>query len=300
MASLNGIGINPKRFHKSQIKFYIILLPIIIFMLLPILYIIFNAFKPMDELFVYPPKFITKRPTLDNFIRLFTTASTSNVPISRYLFNSILSTAIVVILSIFISAAAGYVLSKKSFKGKNFIFAVNTLALMFVPIAVAIPRYLTIVGLGLIDNFLAHILPLLAMPVGLFLVKQFIDQIPTSLVEAAQIDGATDYYILIKIIMPLITPALSTVAILAFQLAWNNTEPSTFYINNESIKTFAFYASTLTSTGGTTAAGSAVGNVVAGQGMSAAASLIMFLPNLILFIILQSKVMNTMVHSGIK
>jgi ABC-type glycerol-3-phosphate transport system permease component len=291
MASLNGTGINPKKFHKSQIKFYIILLPIIVFMILPILFIIFNAFKPMDELFVYPPRFITKRPTLESFIRLFNTASTSNVPASRYLFNSVVSTAIVVILSIMVSAAAGYVLSKKDFKGKKIIFAVNTLALMFVPIAVTIPRYLTIVGLGLIDNFLAHILPLLAMPVGLFLVKQFIDQIPTSLVEAAQIDGATDYYILFKIIIPLITPALSTVAILAFQLAWNSNEASVLYINDESIKTFAFYMGTLTST---------TGNTVAGQGMSAAASLIMFLPNLILFIILQSRVMNTMVHSGIK
>jgi multiple sugar transport system permease protein len=291
VASLSGTGINPKKFHRSQIKFYIILLPIIVFMILPILFIIFNAFKPMDELFVYPPRFITKRPTLESFIRLFTTASTSNVPASRYLFNSILSTVIVVVLSIVVSAAAGYVLSKKDFKGKKFIFSVNTLALMFVPIAVTIPRYLTIVGLGLIDNFLAHILPLLAMPVGLFLVKQFIDQVPTSLVEAAQIDGATDYYILFKIIMPLITPALATVAILAFQLAWNSTEASVLFINNESIKTFAFYMTTLTST---------TGNTVAGQGISAAASLIMFLPNLILFIILQSRVMNTMVHSGIK
>jgi multiple sugar transport system permease protein len=291
MASLNGTGINPKRFHRSQIKFYVILAPIIVFMILPILFIIFNAFKPMDELFVYPPRFITLRPTFENFARLFATAGTSNIPASRYLFNSVVSTAIVVLLTIFISSAAGYVLSKKEFKGKQLIFTVNTLALMFVPIAVTIPRYLTVVGIGLIDNFLAHILPLLAMPVGLFLVKQFIDQVPTSLVEAAQIDGASDYFILIKIIMPLITPALATVAILAFQMAWNSTEASVLFVNDESIKTFAFYMTTLTST---------TGNTVAGQGMSAAASLIMFLPNLILFILLQSKVMNTMVHSGIK
>jgi ABC-type glycerol-3-phosphate transport system permease component len=291
MASLNGIGINPKKFHKSQIKFYIILLPIITFMILPILFIFFNAFKPMDELFIYPPRFITTRPTLENFSRLFTTAATSNVPASRYLFNSIMSTIVVMVLSIFISVAAGYVLSKKEFKGKKLLFNINTLALMFVPIAVAIPRYLTVVKLELIDNSLAHILPLLAMPVGLFLVKQFIDQVPTSLIEAAQIDGASDYYILIKIIMPLITPAIATIAILTFQLAWNSTEASLLYINNESLKTFAFYMSALVSTSG---------NTVAGQGMSAAASLIMFLPNLILFIILQSRVMNTMVHSGIK
>ncbi|WP_139904781.1 carbohydrate ABC transporter permease [Clostridium thermarum] len=291
MSGFSGTGINPKKFHKSQIKFYIILLPILTFMSLPILYIFFNAFKPMDELFLYPPRFITRRPTFDNFIRLFNTASNSNVPASRYLFNSIISTAIVVILSIFVAAAAGYVLSKKNFKGKKLLFSINTLALMFVPIAVTIPRYLVVVRLGIIDSFIAHILPILAMPVGLFLVKQFIDQIPTSLVEAAQIDGASDYYILLKIIMPLIKPALSTVAILAFQAVWNSTEASTLFINDEALKNFAFYLTTLTST---------TGNTVAGQGMAAAASLIMFLPNLVIFIVLQSRVMNTMVHSGIK
>jgi len=291
MANLKGIGINPKRFHKSQIKFYVILLPVVVFMLLPILFVLFNAFKPMGELFVYPPRFITLHPTLNNFKKLLETSGTSNIPASRYLFNSILSTAAVVMLSIIISSAAAFVLSKKHFKGKKLLFSINTLALMFVPIAVTIPRYLVIVQIGLIDNFIAHVLPLLAMPVGLFLLKQFIDQIPDSLVEAAEIDGASDYYILWKVVAPLIRPALATIAILAFQMSWNSTEASTIFINNESLKTFAFYMGTLAST---------TGNTVAGQGLSAASSLIMILPNLIMFIILQSKVMNTMAHSGIK
>ncbi len=289
MAGLKGTGINPKKFHSSQIKFYIALAPIIVFMVLPMLYIFFTAFKPMDELFIYPPRFTTARPTLENFTILFHVAG--DVLVSRYLFNSILSTILVVFATILISASAGYILSKKRFKGKKFIFQVNTLALMFVPVAVTIPRYLIIVQIGLIDSFLAHILPLLAMPVGLFLVKQFIDQIPDSLVEAAQIDGATDYFILFKIIIPLIIPALSTVAILAFQLSWNATEASKLFINDEALKTFAFFMNALIST---------TGNTVAGKGISAAASLLMLLPNLVLFIILQSRVMNTMVHSGIK
>lgn len=291
MASLKGIGINPKRFHKSQLKFYVILLPVVLFMLLPILFVLFNAFKPMNELFVYPPRFITLHPTLNNFKKLLETSGTSNIPASRYLFNSILSTVAVVILTIIISSAAAFVLSKKHFKGKKLLFSINTLALMFVPIAVTIPRYLVIVQIGLVDNFIAHILPLLAMPVGLFLLKQFIDQIPESLVEAAEIDGASDYYILWKVVAPLIKPALATIAILAFQMSWNNTEASTIFINNESLKTFAFYMGTLAST---------TGNTVAGQGLSAASSLIMILPNLVIFTILQSKVMNTMAHSGIK
>jgi multiple sugar transport system permease protein len=162
---------------------------------------------------------------------------------------------------------------------------------MFVPAAVGIPRYLLIDEIGLLDTFFAHIFPLLAMPVGLFLVKQFIDQIPNELIEAAQIDGASDYTIFLKIIIPLVKPAIATIAILSFQLVWNNAETSTLYVNDESLKTFAFYMGTLASQ---------EGNTVAGQGMAAAAALIMFIPNLIIFIFLQSKVMNTMAHSGIK
>lgn len=291
MASLKSRRINPDKFHKSQLKFYAILIPVSAFMVLPILFIIFHAFKPIDELFAYPPRFFTTRPTLDNFKRLFTATTESNVPVSRYLFNSVVSTLFTVLFTLWVTASAGYVLSKKNFKGKDILFTINTLALMFVPVAVSIPRFLVIVKLGLIDNFFAHILPLLAMPVGLFLVKQFIDQIPDSLIEAAKIDGASDYYILMKIIIPLIKPALSTVAILAFQTSWNSIESSAMFINDESLKTFAFYMNTLVST---------TGNTVAGQGMAAAASLIMFLPNLILFIILQSRVMDTMMYSGLK
>jgi len=128
------------------------------------------------------------------------------------------------------------------------------------------------------------------MPVGLFLVKQFIDQIPDTLIEAAKIDGANDFIIFFRIIIPLCKPAIATLVILSFQTAWNYTEASSIYINNESFKTFAYFMNTVTSTN----------NTVAGMGMAAAAALIMFLPNLIIFIFTQSKVMNTMAHSGIK
>jgi ABC-type glycerol-3-phosphate transport system permease component len=142
------------------------------------------------------------------------------------------------------------------------------------------------------NSFWVHILPWLAMPVGLFLIKQFIDGIPNEVIEAAQIDGASDLWIYWRIILPMIRPAIATIAILAFQATWNDAGISTMYINTESLKTFAFYLTTLTSTTGA--------NVVAGQGIAAAASLIMFLPNLIIFILLQSQVMSTMSHSGIK
>ncbi|HUF37807.1 MAG TPA: carbohydrate ABC transporter permease [Anaerolineales bacterium] len=286
-------GINPQGFHTSQIKFYLVLLPLVAFMILPIVFIFSHAFKPPDELFAYPPRFFVTNPTFKNFSDLFTKLSSSGVPVSRYLFNSITITAVTVGASIVVSSTAAYALSKKRFKLKQTLFAINTVALMFVPIAVTIPRFLIIENLNLIDNFLVHILPGLALPVGLFLIKQFIDGIPDEVVEAAQIDGASDVGVYWYIILPMIRPALATIAILTFQATWNNAEISSLYVNSESLKSFAFYLSTLTAT-------TAGANVVAGQGIAAAASLIMFLPNLIIFILLQSQVMSTMSHSGLK
>jgi ABC-type glycerol-3-phosphate transport system permease component len=286
-------GINPKGFHVSQLKFYVVLLPLVAFMLLPIVYIISTAFKPLDELFAYPPRFLVTNPTFDNFTDLFGRVSKSGVPVSRYLFNSITVTLITVGASIIVSTTAAYALSKKRFKLKQTLFMVNTVALMFVPVAVTIPRFLVIERLNLMDTFFVHILPGLALPVGLFLIKQFIDGIPDEVVEAAQVDGASDVWIYWRVILPMIKPAVATIAILTFQATWNNTEVSTLYINSESLKTFAFFLTSLTATTPGT-------NVVAGRGVAAAAALIMFLPNLLIFVMLQSQVMSTMSHSGLK
>jgi ABC-type glycerol-3-phosphate transport system permease component len=134
------------------------------------------------------------------------------------------------------------------------------------------------------------VLPLVAYPVALFLVKQFVEQVPDSLIEAAYMDGATDFQVYRKVIIPMIRPAIATAAILIFQQVWTNMETSNYYINDDSMKTLTFYMNSLVN----------ANNTVAGQGMSAAATLIMFIPNLVLFIILQNSVMNTMANSGIK
>lgn len=287
-------GINPQGFHVSQIKFYLVLLPLAALMLLPVVFIFSSAFKPLDELFAFPPRFLVVNPTLKNFSDLFSRLSNSGVPVSRYLFNSIVVTLLTVVASVIVSSTAAYALSKKRFRLKQTLFAINTVALMFVPIAVTIPRFLVIERLNLLDSFWVHLLPGLAMPVGLFLLKQFVDGIPNEVIESAQIDGATDWRIYRSIVLPMIRPAIATIAILAFQAAWNNAEISTLYLNTESLKTFAFYLATLTATAATGA------NTVAGQGIAAAAALIMFAPNLVIFIFLQSQVMSTMSHSGLK
>lgn len=292
MAKFQGTKINPQRFSTSQIKYYLILIPVALFMVLPVVYVVNQAFKPLDELFMFPPRFLVQKPTLDNFKDLWRTASTTGVPMSRYLFNSILITILTMILTIMITASSAYVLSKKNFKAKNVMLGINQAALMFVPIAVIIPRYLIIINSGIGNTIWAHVLPLIAMPVGLFLVKQFVDQVPDVLIEAARIDGASEFTILLKVILPLIKPALATVGILTFQVVWNYVEASNLYVTDETLKTFAFYMSTLTRP--------ASGNAIAGIGMSAAATLILFIPNMVVFIIMQSNVMDTMGHSGIK
>ena len=289
MANFQGMRINPRRFDKSQLKFYLIIVPIALFMTLPIIYIINQAFKPLDEIFRFPPTFIARRPTLNNFRFIMFLTSTTGIPLSRFLVNTLIITVLTVTLSIFITAMSAYALSKKKFRAKEWIFKLNQAALMFVPAAVSIPRYLIIVNIGLNNNFFVHILPLLAMPVGLFLVKQFVDQVPDSLLESARLDGAGEMTLMFRIVFPLIKPALATVGILCFQIVWGATEASNLYIVDDTLKSFAFYLTSMANL-----------NTPAMAGVQAAASLIMFLPNLIIFIIMQSRVMNTMSHSGIK
>mgnify|MGYP001038973755 FL=1 len=289
--SFQSTKINPSGFHKSQIKFYLFLIPFSLLMLLPILFIVNHAFKPQTELFEYPPKFFVRRPTFNNFSEFFRIMNSTSVPFSRYVANTVIVTGVGVFLTVVFSALSAYGLSKLKFKGKNLLFEINTLALMFVPIAVQIPRYLIIAKMGLIDSYLVHILPMIVMPVAMFLLKQFVDQIPNELIESAKIDGASEMEIFINIILPMVAPALATVGILSFQAIWNDMLTSSLYINDESKRTLAFFVQSLTAQ---------QGNLVAGQGMAAAAGLMMFLPNFILFVILQSRVMNTMAHSGIK
>jgi len=284
-----GQRINPTKFHQSQLGFYVILIIFSIFMMFPIIFIFSHAFKPISELFAFPPKFFVRNPTLDNFNDLVRITSEAGVPFSRYLLNSLLVTFLGVALTITFTALAAYGLSKLKFKGKKFLFEVNTLALMFVPIAVAIPRYFVVASLGLIDNYFAHILPVITMPVALFLIKQFIDQTPNELIESAKIDGASEMQVFLKIIVPLILPALATVGMLSFQVIWNDAITSATYFDDESMRTIAYLLGNLVSRQGPQ-----------GQGVAAAGSLIMFIPNLILFMVLQSKVINTMAYSGIK
>lgn len=270
---------------------FILITLLAIFMLLPIVYLFNHALKPFYELFLYPPTFIARNPTLQNFVDLIVVTQSSVVPMTRYLFNSIVASVLVVITACFFSVLCAYPLSKHKFPGKNLIFSGILISLMFAPEMVGIPRYFVISQLGIINTYWGHVLPMVAMPVGVFLVKQFIDQIPNELLEASKVEGAKEFTIFTRIIVPLSMPAVATTAILSFQMAWSTDETSTFFMESETMKTLPFFINTMTNQ---------LANNVANQGAAAAAALLLFIPNFIIFLLMQRKVISTMMHSGIK
>lgn len=260
-------------------------------MLLPLIFIFNHSLKPYSELFIYPPTIFVQDPTFNSFIELFVITRDSIVPASRYIFNSVLVTIVAGTLVIISSALCAYPLSKHKFPGRNVLFTIIIVSLMFVPETMAIPRYVVVSNLGIINTYWAHILPHLAAPVGVFLMKQFMDQVPNELLEAAKIDGAREWTIFTRVMIPVCMPAVATVAILEFQQIWNNTETSILFTQDDAMKTFPFFMQSLTQN---------LANAVARQGAAAASALIMFLPTLIVFLFFQRKVIATMAHSGIK
>lgn len=280
------------RADSFQRVLYVLLTLLSLFMILPLIFIFVQALKPYQELFIVPPRLYVESPTFNNFRELFVLSSSSVVPVTRYLFNSIVVTAITVIGVVIVSALCAYPLAKHRFPGSKVLFATILLTLMFAPETVGIPRYLVASHLGIMNNYFGHLLPHLAAPISVFLMKQFVDtNVPNELLEAAKIDGAKELTIFYRIVIPLIMPAVATVAILTFQSVWGNTETSRLFMQDESMKTFPFFLSTITT--------GAVNNV-ARQGAVAAAALILFLPNLLFFLFYQRKVIATMAHSGIK
>ena len=167
----NGNKINPRRFEKDQIKIILIVLPLVIFMALPIVFIINHAFKPMEELFAFPPTFFARRWTFENFTKLMKASNNASTPLSRYVFNSLFVTVLTIVVSLLFTTAAAFSLSKLKYRGRNALLQINQIAIMFVSVSVLIPRYLVICFTGVTNTYFAHILPIAAVPVALFLVK---------------------------------------------------------------------------------------------------------------------------------
>ncbi|MBP1991748.1 carbohydrate ABC transporter permease [Paenibacillus eucommiae] len=259
-----------------------------VFMLLPLVFLVSTAFKPPEELFIYPPRFLVDNPTLANFRDLFISSSADRIPFTRYVFNSLLVTLVTVAFTVIIGSLAAFPLAKHAFPGRNAIFGLIIASLMFAPEVVEIPRFLIVTSLGLMDTYGALILPNLAFPIGLFLMKQFLEQVPDAIFEAARMDGAGDWRQFWFIALPLIRPAWATVVILSFIGVWNDAGSAALFTQTEQMKTLPYYLSTV------------MGQGVARAGANAAATFLMTVPTVLIFILFQSRVMSTMAYSGIK
>lgn len=265
---------------------YLMLILFGLFFAIPLVYAVNNAFKPLDELFLFPPKIFVRNPKLDNFLDLFILMGRSWVPFSRYIFNSLFVTATGTGGHLLIASMGAFVLAKYKFPGGNAFFKLVITALMFSGYVTAIPNYLVMTRLGWVDTYLAVIVPAFASPMGLFLMKQFMEQVPDSLIEAAKIDGATEWYIFTRIVMPIVKPAWLTLIIFSIQGLWNNS--ATTFIYSEELKMLP-YALQQVLQGG-----------IARAGVGAAVSLFMMIVPITVFIISQSNIIETMATSGIK
>lgn len=280
--------VNRARSGFGDVMNFLFLILVAAFMVFPLVYIINNAFKPMEELFKFPPTLFVRNPTLENFQNFGTALSNTVVPISRYLFNSVFITGVGVLGQIGIASLAAYFISKHNFFGRNFLMEIVVTSLMFTGAVIAIPSYVIMTKFHLINSHLSIILPSFCSSMGLFLMKQFMDQmIPFTLLEAARIDGAGELKIFAKIVMPICKPAWLTMLVFSFQGIWANSGGT--YIFDESLKTLPHALNNIVSNG-----------LIAMQGVSAAVALLMILPPIIVFLISQSNVLDTMATSGIK
>ncbi len=258
------------------------------FSVLPLIYSVVTSFKPLDELLVFPPTLFTvKRPTLNNYLALPDLISGLNVPLSRYLTNSLFISIAGTVLHVIAATAAAFVLSKVDLKFKKTIFLIIQLSLLFNAYTLSIPRYLIYNGMGIIDSYWVYILPAIPSSMGVFLMKQYMDgYIPDALIEASKIDGANYLRIFWSIIFPNVKPCVLTLVLFAFQSIWATIPTGTIF--NESLKTLPTVMSTIGSGG------------IARSGASMAATVIMMIPPIVVYLFSQSSIKETMGSAGIK
>lgn len=276
----------PNRSKIGDIALYLFLIFIAYLMVLPLIFAVGNALKPLDELFKFPPRLLAQNPTLDNFADLFVTMGKSWVPFSRYIFNTVFITGVGTAGHLIIASMGAFVLAKYDFPGGKTFFNVVVVALMFNGYVTAIPNYLILNKLGLIDTYWAVIIPAFASPMGLFLMKQFMEGLPMSLIEAAKIDGASEWKIFMQIVMPNVKPAWLTVIIFSVQGLWNNKAGT--FIYSEERKTLVAALQQIQSGG------------IARTGQGAAVTVVLMIVPIAIFIASESQIIETMASSGLK
>ena len=258
-----------------------------VFMFIPMYYVIIQSLKPLDELFMFPPRFYVINPTFDNFADLFTLMGDSWVPFSRYIFNTVFITICGTLGNLVFASMAAYSLAKLRFPGRNAIFQLIVMSLMFHSTVNQVTHFIILSAFGWVDTYLSIIVPSMATTMGLYLMKQFMEtSVPDTVLESARLDGASEFRIFLIIAMPMVKPAWLTLMIECFKSLWNSG--ASIYIHSEELKTFNY----------------AINQIVAGgiarSGAAAASLVVMMIVPILIFVINQSKIIETMGSSGMK
>ena len=269
----------------AGISFFLVLMGA--FMFLPMIYVIMQSLKPLDELWMFPPRFYVVNPTLENFSDLFSLMNTSWVPFSRYVFNTVLITACGTFGNLIFASMAAYALAKLHFPGRNWMFQMIVLSLMFHSTVNQVTHFILLSTFRMIDTYFAIIVPALATTMGLYLMKQFMESSVTdSVLESARLDGASEFKTFLTIAMPMVKPAWLTLIIESFKGLWNTG--ASVYIQSEQLKTFNY------------AIGQILSGGIARSGAGAAATVVMMLVPILVFVLNQSQIIETMGSSGMK
>ena len=257
------------------------------FMFLPMYYVVIQSLKPLDELFMFPPKFYVINPTFNNFADLFRLMGDSWVPFSRYIFNTVFITVCGTIGNLLFASMAAYSLAKLRFPGRNTIFQIIVMSLMFHSTVNQVTHFIILSAFGWIDTYLSVIVPSMAGTMGLYLMKQFMEtSVPDTVLESARLDGASEFRTYLTIAMPMVKPAWLTLIIECFKSLWNSG--ATIYVHSEELKTFNY------------AIGQILSGGIARSGAGAAATVVMMLVPILVFVLNQSQIIETMGSSGMK
>lgn len=279
-----------KRLNRSKggtIALFVVIVIIGLFIAFPLILIIGNSLKSLSELWKFPPTVFPEKPTVKNFVDMFSAMSVSMVPFSRYLVNTVVITVLGTCGNVIFGSMAAYALCKLRFPGRRQIFNVIVKALMFNATVTAIPSYIIMSNLGIVDSLWAIILPTLGSTLSLYLIKQFMEQsIPDSLMEAARLDGAGEWKVFWEIVMPNIKPAWCTAILLSVQSLWNVSPNMLIY--SEEKKTLAYVLAQISASG------------LSRAGVSAATTVLMMSVPIVIFILSQNQVLQTMATSGMK
>jgi len=277
---------SPNRSRGGDAIIYLMLAATAVLMVYPLVFALAASLKPLDELFRFPPRLLPVNPTFDNFADLVVTMGQSWVPFGRYLSNTVLITVVGTAGHLLVASMAAFVLAKYDFPLSKTFFRLVVVALMFSGYVTGIPNYLVLTRLGLVDTAWSVILPAFAAPIGLFLMKQFMEGIPMALLESAKVDGASEMRIFLQIVMPNVKPAWMTLIIFSVQGVWNDRAQTVIYSEAKKTLTYALQQIQL---GG-----------IARVGQAAAVTVIMMLVPITIFIFSQTQILETMASSGIK